>query len=210
MLPTYALLAIAPLLGLASYCLSHVLVSRKVRNRGYYYPLLVGCVCGLAATLAISAAALALMPETVPDCVALLGMNLVAYLALSFGYFNFINLNIASLRIRMVQELAESGGEMPVEALMGLYNTEEVVAVRIDRLVRGGHLAERQGRFYCGKRRFLLVGRIFDFLRLVILGHRIPPSHRVEAPDQVECLAQLEMTPRAADGENRIIPNRSQ
>ena len=101
--------------------------------------------------------------------------NLAAYLALAFGYFNFINLNIASLRIRMVQELAEAGGAMPVEALTGLYNTEAVISVRIDRLVSGGHLVERQGRFYSGQRKFLVVGRIFDILRLVILGNRGTP-----------------------------------
>jgi hypothetical protein len=122
------------------------------------------------------------MQENVLDFAALLGMNLVAYLAFSFGYFNFINLNIASLRIRMLQELAESGGEMPVEALTGLYNTEEVIALRIDRLAGGGHLIERQGRFYSGKRQFLIVGRIFDFLRLVILGSRLPLGRSNPAP----------------------------
>ena len=172
----------APLLGLASYCVSHLLVSRLVRNRGHYYPLMIGCGCGLAATLVVSAAALAFMQASVPDFAALLGMNLVAYLAFSFGYFNFINLNIASLRIRMVQELAESGGEMPVEALTDLYNIEEVIALRIDRLSSGGHLIERQGRFYSGKRQFLIVGRIFDFLRLVILGSRLPLGRSYAGP----------------------------
>ena len=104
-----------------------------------------------------------------PDGLALLAMDLVEYLALAFGYFNFVNLNVASLRIRMLQELAESHGEMPVEALTRLYNTEAVIALRISRLCSGGHLVQRQGRFYIGKRKFLIVGRIFDFLRMMIL-----------------------------------------
>jgi hypothetical protein len=184
MLQPNVLLAITPVLGLAMYCISHVLISRTVRKRGHYYPLLVGCCCGLAATFAISAAALLLMKAGVVDFLALLSMNLVAYLAFSFGYFNFVNLNIASLRIRMVQELAESGGAMPIETLAAVYNTEEVIALRIDRLANGGHLIERQGRFYCGKRQFLIVGRIFDFLRLVILGSKLPPG--VSAPSTVQ------------------------
>jgi hypothetical protein len=174
------LLAITPVLGLAVYCLSHLAASRILGSRGPYFPLLVGCGFGLAATLVISAAGLVLMQAQLLDFLALAGMNVVAYLAFSFGYFNFINLNIASLRIRMLQELAEAGGEMPVEALTGLYNTEEVIALRIDRLARGGHLVERQGRFYSGKRKFLIVGRIFDFLRLVILGRRAPGRGRAE------------------------------
>ena len=109
---------------------------------------------------------------TLADGVALTGVNAMAYLALAFGYFNFVNLNIASLRIRMIQELAESGGRLPTAHLIGLYNTETVIALRIDRLTSGGHLVERDGRYYSGKRRFLIVARIFDFLRWAILGQR--------------------------------------
>jgi hypothetical protein len=170
MLQVYALLAIAPVLGLATGCVAHLLVSRMVRKRGHYFPLLVGCGCGLIATLVTSVAALVAMDAGALDFLALVSMNVVAYLAFSFGYFNFINLNIASLRIRMLQELAESGGEMPVGALTSLYSTEDVIAVRINRLLSGGHLIERQGRFYSGKRQFLIVGRIFDLLRRAIIG----------------------------------------
>jgi len=164
-----ALLAIAPVIGLAVYCLAHVAASRTVR-RGKYFPLMLGCACGLAATVAVGIAAIFMMHGSLADGLALTGMNMVAYLALSFGYFNFVNLNIASLRIRMAQELAESGGEMPVDELTKLYDTDAVIALRINRLVSGGHLIERQGRYYSGKRRFLVVARTFDFLRLVILG----------------------------------------
>ena len=52
-----------------------------------------------------------------------------------------------------------------------------MIALRINRLVSGGHLIERQGRYYSGKRKFLIVARIFDFLRLAILGSRVPPAN---------------------------------
>ena len=174
MFQAYALLAISPVLGLGIYCLAHIVAGRLVRRRGHYFPLFLGCGCGLAAAFTVSLWALALMRAGLLDCLAFIVMNLVAYLAFSFGYFNFINLNIASLRIRMLQELADSGGEMPVDALARLYNTEAVIALRIDRLVRGGHLIEREGLFFTGKRQFLLVGRIFDFLRWAILGSKLP------------------------------------
>ena len=172
MLQDSPLLAVAPVLGLAVYCASHLLASRMAGKRGPYYSLLVGCGCGLAATLVFSAAGAGLLRASVADFLALLAMNVAAYLAFSFGYFNFINLNIASLRIRMLRELAERGGEMPVEDLAGLYNTQQITVVRIGRLTDGGHLIEREGRYYSGKRKFLIVGRIFDGLRLLILGGR--------------------------------------
>jgi hypothetical protein len=176
MITAYALVALAPVFGLAAYCISHVVLSRTNRSRGNYYPLVLGCQCGLAVTAAISLAALLGMHCGLADGLALAGLNLTTYLALAFGYFNFVNLNITSLRIRMIQELADSGGRLPADALAGLYNTETIIALRIDRLTRGGHLAQRGGRYYSGKRRFLLVARIFDLLRWAILGQRSLPS----------------------------------
>jgi hypothetical protein len=170
MLTTYTLLAVAPILGLAAYCLSHIFACQTIRNRGNYFPLVVGCGCGLATTAAISLAALSWTKSGFGDGLALAGINMVAYLAFAFGYFNFINLNIASLRIRMLQELADARGRLPADRLAGLYNTETVIAVRIDRLARGGHLVERGGRYYPGKWQFLFVARTFDLLRWAILG----------------------------------------
>ncbi len=197
MLQASALVAATPMLGLAVYCVSHVLASRMLRDRGHYYPLLAGCGCGLAATLVFSAAGLWLLRLSAADFLALLAMNVAAYLAFSFGYFNFINLNIASLRIRMLQELAERGGEMPAEDLAGLYNTQQIIALRISRLTEGGHLIEREGRYYSGKQKFLIVGRIFDALRLVILGRRgleinagAKPSESCNPPPQGSQLFQ--------------------
>ena len=112
MVAAHALSALAPVLGLAAYCLSHLAACRLVRRRGNYFSLVIGCGCGLAVTAAINVAALLWMHCTLADGLTLAGINLVAYLALAFGYFNFVNLNIASLRIRMIQELAESGGRL--------------------------------------------------------------------------------------------------
>lgn len=181
----HALAALAAVFGLAAYCLSHLAACRAVRGRGPYFPLIIGCGCGLAATATISLAALLWMNCTFADGLALAGVNLIAYLALAFGYFNFVNLNIASLRIRMIQELAESGGRSPVTRLTGLYNTETVAQLRIDRLTRGGHLVVREGRYYSGKRRFLIVARIFDFLRWAILGNGAGAPEAVEWDKQV-------------------------
>ncbi len=189
MFSAYAWLAVAPILGLAAYCLAHVVACRSLQ-RGPYFPLMLGCGCGLAATIAISLAALLWTRCGAADGLALAGLNLATYLALSFGYFNFVNLNIASLRIRMLQELAESGGRMPVDRLAALYDTETIIGLRIDRLTRGGHLVERQGRYYSGKRRFLIVARIFDLLRWAILGQqraRLAPRDERVGWDQRAC-----------------------
>jgi hypothetical protein len=168
-----ALLALAPLAGLAAYCLAHLIACRVAGRRGPYPPLAAGFLAGLAAGVAVSLWALRHMATSPADLAALMAMNLVAYLALAFGYFNFINMNVASLRIRMLEELLTCGGRMSKEQLLGCCGAREVAALRIARLVRGGHLVEEQGRFKSGKvARFLRLARVFDAARWIILGKR--------------------------------------
>jgi hypothetical protein len=182
MLQSCSFVAMAPVLGLAAYCLTHVLACQVVRHRGPYLPLLIGFFPGLIVTLAVSLAAALGMQAQVVDCLGLLGLNFLTYLALAWGYFHFVNLNVASLRIRMLHEIAEAGGQMAKSQLLARYNADNTITLRIDRLVRGGHLIERQGRFYRGKGGFLLAARVFDLLRGIILGPSLFPGMRPNAP----------------------------
>ena len=193
MFDAHALLVAAPLFGLAAYCVTHVLVCRLVAHRGRYFPLWVGFLAGLGGSLLLGVAASVLASDPPADGAALQGLNLLTYLALAFGYFNFINLNIASLRIRMVEELLEAGGSMSRQELLACYNSNEVASVRLARLLRGGHLREEQGRYYSGKAlKFLLVAKIFDGLRWCILGRRCALLWR---PDAASSALDKEGTP---------------
>ena len=91
--------------------------------------------------------------DSATDALALTGMNTVAALGFAFCYFNFVNLTIASLRIRVLEEIADSGGWLPRAALLDRYGTGSVADIRLERLVGGGHLVERNGRLYSGRSR---------------------------------------------------------
>ncbi|MGO9108221.1 MAG: hypothetical protein ACLP9L_03215 [Thermoguttaceae bacterium] len=145
-------------------------------RRGNYYPLVVGFLAGFPVALIISLAALGCMDTSRAERAALLALNLFTYSGLAFGYFCFVNLNIASLRIRMLQELLAAGGSLPKDRLLACYNTEKVIALRISRLVRGRHLLQDQDRVYSGKRHFLFVSRVIDILRWIILGSKTPAA----------------------------------
>jgi hypothetical protein len=166
----YPLVVLAPPFGAAAFCAAHLLACRLAPQRGQYFRIVAGFFAGLPVAGIVSFAGLISMEACAADRAALLALNLLTYLGLAFGYFAFVNLNIASLRIRMLQELLEAGRSMPKEQLLARYNTHKVIALRIQRLVQGGHLVQQQGRFYIGKRHFLAVGRIFDAVRRIILG----------------------------------------
>jgi len=166
------LVALAPVIGLAVSGVVHVAAARLIRGRGPYPPLALGCLAGIAATLAITLTACIREAAAVADTIALASLNGVAALALAFCYFNFVNLTMASLRIRLLEEIRASGGAVSTKTLTGAYNSREVVAIRLRRLVEGGHLVEKDGRLHRGRLPFLIVARIFDGLRWFIFGRR--------------------------------------
>lgn len=165
------LLASASALGLAAYCLSHLFLVRVFPFRGPYIPLLASFVVGMAIAAGTTLWGCFLNTGTNRnDTLAFLAMNVLAYIALGWCYFHFVNLCIASLRIRILEELFDAGGELPGTAIELLYDNRKMIDTRITRLTRGGHLTCREGRYYPGKRTFLFVARVFDLFRWLILG----------------------------------------
>jgi hypothetical protein len=144
--------------------------ARLIRSRNPYPALAIGAATGLVVTILITIAACVRGRDSAVDTLALTVINAVSSLGFAFGYFNFVNLTIASLRIRILEEIAASGGWLPRAALLARYGTDSVADIRLSRLVNGGHLVERNGRLHTGRLQFLLVARIFEALRLLILG----------------------------------------
>ncbi len=163
-------LALTPLAGLATYCLAQIAVSWLAARQTPYFSLFLGFAIGFSAVMGMNLALLWHSSSSGPDCLGLLLMNLIAYAALAFGYFNFVNMSITSLRIRMLREMLNHDGEMSREKLLSCYSTDQMIEMRITRLIGGAHLVERLGRLHVGKRRFLLLARIFTLLRWIVFG----------------------------------------
>jgi hypothetical protein len=166
----YILLVLAPVIGLAVYCALHLTAAQFWRGPSPYPPLVGAFLPGLIATAVVSGYALYVMQAPWLDVVGYGVLNLTSYGALGWGYFHFVNLCIASLRIRVLEEIAEVGGEMDGAALLTQYNTDGMIGLRISRLTAGGHLVVREERYYSGKSQFLWAARFFELLRRLILG----------------------------------------
>jgi len=123
------------------------------------------------------------------DGIGLSLMNGVGYAALGFGYFNFVNLSIASLRIRMLEELLIEEKPVPRAQLLLKYGTEKMLELRLSRLVIGGHLVERNGRLVSGRSRFLLVARLFGATRRCIIGPTSMPAPNAQLRTEVRSLS---------------------
>jgi putative flippase GtrA len=98
-------------------------------------------------------------------------LGCISYVALAYSYFHFVNANIASLRIRILQEIIDSSGGLTEEGVLHCYNAEQILDNRIQRLVNSNQLVEKQGVYYLGPNRtFLKLFWFFEALKFVFLG----------------------------------------
>jgi hypothetical protein len=162
------LLTFAPIVGLGTNCLTHILC-RKAFGLRTGYALVCGFLLGLAVMAAIVAANLP-AAASLADLAGLWSTLGLTYIALAFGFWAFLNLNMTSLRIRMLRELLHSEYGMARAELFGRYSAEEFLRRRIARLERSGDLALVDGHYSLRSRRLLYVDLCLKFLRAVILA----------------------------------------
>ena len=96
-----------------------------------------------------------------------------AYVGFGFGYFSFLNLNQASLRVRIMKELLAEGGSMAMDELLQRYNADHILDARLARLLEGRKIHQQRGVYLGGPRsEFLRLARLLDVLKLVTTGRK--------------------------------------
>jgi hypothetical protein len=166
-----ALVALAALLGLACNFLGHSLAAILTAGRRVALAVMAGFVTGLVAAAVCTGLGFSCRAFAPADILAYSAFNLVIYLALSYDYFNFVNLNMVSLRIRVLQELLAADAGLSQDDLLRQYNAEELISRRIVRLMELGYLLEQEGRYQHRGVGLLLLARIITSLKWLVLGH---------------------------------------
>lgn len=137
---------------------------------GVVMSLFIGFAGGLAA-LIVGETILFLRSEVAcSDCSGLALANAVLFICCWYFYFHFINIGEASLRIRVLREAATRTGGITMRELLSVYNVTTVIETRASRLVADGQLIIKDGFFYAGQPRMVVVARAFSFARWVLLG----------------------------------------
>jgi hypothetical protein len=162
----------APLLPVAALALNvgtQLAVVRAAPARGIAPSIAAGFLAGLAGVAGGAALSGA---GTGADRVAGALADLLAYLCLSYCYFNFLNLGITARRIRLLIELLEAPNGLSWPEILERYNARTMVAARLGRLLAGGQVREAGGRYTIGTPLLLLVARTIILLKLLFLGKR--------------------------------------
>ncbi len=105
------------------------------------------------------------------DCVGYFGLYLLSYLFLGFSFFHLINLNVSSLRIRILKEyLRHAPGALPDQVLLDRYNVSDMLDARLERLQSGNQIFFSNGRYFARSGGVQVIGGLFTFLRRLLLS----------------------------------------
>jgi len=104
-------------------------------------------------------------------------------LVAGYCYFHSANVLVSGLRVRLIEEIGITGATQT--DIMKHYNDNIILEARLVRLLAGGHLMKRDDRLYVGKKNFILLYSVFDFLKFLYLGSSFDiPSADKYASDQ--------------------------
>ena len=159
------LMVLAPLFSLAINVIAQIIVAHLVSR--ILPAILSGFVCGFVANLSLmgSLFAVSRMNFLEDMCISLL-----TYLALSFCFFAFLNLNTTSVRVRIVRELLrQKEGGLSTDTLMSRYSPQEFMKRRMKRLEESGQIIMRDGKWVLRSRRLLVFVVVSSALRRLII-----------------------------------------
>jgi hypothetical protein len=166
-------LALVPILGLAVDVAAQALLCRMRLSIGHVRRQFVSFGLGLAAAGLALCCLLRAAELGFADIAGYGALAILTYGLLGFCFFNVINLNVSSLRIRMIREIHRHRPQaVPTEKLVALYGVSEMLDSRLARLEVGRQLHLSSGRYYVRRGTVLLIAHLFSALRALLFGGR--------------------------------------
>ena len=164
-------ITIAPLAGIAFDVSTQIVVVHLSKGK-VGASIIIGLVSGMALTLVVVALGLTQPPGAMAGFVDTWALGATTYLALAFGFWAFLNLNITSLRIRILRELFRAGGSIALSDMPVLYTGAERLRRRLERLEKGGQIVRKAGRWRLRSWQVLAIARCVEAWRSLILASR--------------------------------------
>jgi hypothetical protein len=87
-----------------------------------------------------------------------------------FVFLNFFQSSQSSLRVNILRHIAVNGGRLDRSQLFVKYNDAALIRLRVERLLEGGGIVERNGRYFVVSRGLRAMARFFWLLKMLIMG----------------------------------------
>ena len=156
-----------PVIGIFTNITAQIFSYKKLPGKKLLKSEYSGFLCG-AVVLSVCEAFAYKKPAA--DWLSLICVNLIIYLCLSYCYFHFINMGETARRIRLLREFDEAPAGLNREDMLKRYNAQEIINIRMSRLMHNGQIILRDGRYYVGSLAMLLISKAIVLMKLVVLG----------------------------------------
>jgi hypothetical protein len=133
---------------------------------------IIGGACGGLVAALIDATVNLPSHTSMSGTLAVWSFVVLAYLALAFDYWVFLNLNITSLRIRTLRDLLNHNGGISRADLMAQYSLEEVLHRRLLRLEHGKQIVFSDGKWKLISGKLMIFHYLLATMRAVIMPSR--------------------------------------
>ncbi|PIQ99599.1 MAG: hypothetical protein COV66_10620 [Nitrospinae bacterium CG11_big_fil_rev_8_21_14_0_20_45_15] len=159
----------SPIVGLGINVLVQVSGFRFLASLPLLKSLFLGCGVGLIG-VTLMESYLHLLGQPSGNFIALFWTNGVIYMALSYCYFHFINMGETARRIRILRELNDSDNGLTMDEILKRYNANDMIRMRMDRLLNNGQVYEKEGRYYIGNPLMLWISKGMVAMKRFMLG----------------------------------------
>jgi len=158
-----------PILSICLNVVTQVFFCKSIVRKAVLKSIYIGFTCGFAGF--ILGEFIAYRKSTV-EWLPLFCVNFIIYGCLSLCYFTFINMGETARRIRLLRELYDAPEGLTKEQLLSRYNAQEIVEVRLSRLLDNNQIVLRDGRFYVSSPAMLFISKTIVLIKLILSGKR--------------------------------------
>lgn len=98
--------------------------------------------------------------------------NLIIYFCVAYCFINLLNVGEASLRVKILYNISISKEGISISDILKNYSANEIIKLRMERLISNGQVVKKKEFFFLGKNRQLLLAKFFLFWRKLIFGKK--------------------------------------
>ena len=169
-------IAVAPFMGQIINTAFHVIWNHATKAKGHLGSIIFCFLAGWLVQILLTSSALCQCNASANDWVGTFTLNSASTIGFGYCYFTFVNLLKTSLRIRILAEIEQNGGQgMTANALRRLYDAKDVTTMRIIRLRNWRQIKQWGDNLYPEGWAFLALGRVLRLLK-TIMGLPIIPE----------------------------------
>ena len=158
-----------PILAMLANVVCQILLVRMRKGLGFMRSIVEGGMIGGALLAALEICLIA-GPRGLFELPLFLLINAPTYCGLAYCYFCFATLGNTSIRIRLYAEVSGNPAGISEEAFKKEYNEAALMQLRVDRLVGGGDIIDRDGRYFTGKARLVRIAGIMRAIKVIFIG----------------------------------------